>query len=57
MRGPACLASGPGGAPRTYRAGDRFFIPAGVRHSAVVSAGYRAVMVFNSPDRYKAKGI
>jgi quercetin dioxygenase-like cupin family protein len=44
------------GAPRTYRTGDRFFIPAGVRHSAVVSAGYRAVMVFNSPDRYKRKG-
>ncbi len=45
-----------GGRSRTYRAGDRFFIPAGVPHAAVVSAGYRALMVFNSRDRYKRKG-
>ena len=45
------------GVSRTYRAGDDFFIGAGVRHSAVVSAGYRAMMIFNSQDRYKRKGI
>jgi quercetin dioxygenase-like cupin family protein len=35
--------------------GDNFFIPAGVPHSARVSAGYRAVIVFNEPSRYAAK--
>ena len=44
------------GAKRTFRAGDNFLVGAGVPHSAVVSAGYRAMMVFNSPDRYHRKG-
>jgi len=45
-----------GGARQTYRVGESFFIPAGVPHSAVVGAGYRAVMVFNSANRYRRKG-
>ena len=44
------------GTRSTHRVGDSFFIPEGVRHSAVVSAGYRAMMIFNSPDRYERKG-
>jgi quercetin dioxygenase-like cupin family protein len=44
------------GASSTHRAGDQFLVPAGVRHSAVVSAGYKAMMIFNSPDRYERKG-
>ncbi len=43
------------GARRTYHVGDNFFIGAGVQHSAVVSAGYRALMIFNSPNRYRRK--
>jgi quercetin dioxygenase-like cupin family protein len=35
--------------------GDNFFIPAGSPHSARVSAGYRAMIVFNAPDRYRSK--
>jgi quercetin dioxygenase-like cupin family protein len=45
-----------GGARRTYCVGDNFFIGAGVLHSAIVSSGYRAIMIFNSPDRYRRKG-
>ena len=35
-----------------YRAGDNFFVPAGEPHGATVRAGYKALIVFNSPDRY-----
>lgn len=38
-----------------YQPGDNFFIPAGAVHSARVSAGYRALIVFNEPDRYAAR--
>jgi quercetin dioxygenase-like cupin family protein len=37
------------------RAGDSFFIPAGVEHGASVKAGYRAVVFFDQADRYHAK--
>jgi quercetin dioxygenase-like cupin family protein len=40
---------------REYRAGEAFFIPAGVPHSAAVRAGYRAAIVFNEPGRYRVK--
>ncbi len=43
-----------GGKAQEYRAGDHFFIPAGVAHSAEVRAGYRAVIIFNEPGRYQA---
>lgn len=39
-----------------YEAGDNFLIPKGTRHSATVHAGYKAMMVFNAPDRYRLKG-
>ncbi len=38
-----------------HRAGDHFFIQAGVPHSGSVTGGYKAMLVFNSPDRYKKK--
>jgi quercetin dioxygenase-like cupin family protein len=44
-----------GGTVRRYQSGESFCIPAGTPHGATVSAGYRAVIVFNSPDRYSAK--
>jgi quercetin dioxygenase-like cupin family protein len=43
------------GKSSVYRAGDRFFIDANVPHEATVHAGYRAVVIFNSPDRFKTK--
>jgi quercetin dioxygenase-like cupin family protein len=43
------------GVSREYRSGDNFFIPAGVPHAGAISAGYKAIIVFNSRDRYKVK--
>ena len=43
------------GTEREYRAGESFFIPAGVPHGATVEAGYRAIIIFNEPGRYQAK--
>lgn len=43
------------GEEKTYRPGDSFYIPEGVEHSAVVSAGYRAIIFFDQVDRYQAK--
>jgi quercetin dioxygenase-like cupin family protein len=43
------------GEKRTYRKGDRYYIPAGVRHSGKVYAGFAQVAFFNEPDRYRPK--
>jgi quercetin dioxygenase-like cupin family protein len=43
-----------GGKVTEYGPGENFFIPAGLPHSATVHAGYRAMIVFNAPDRYRA---
>ena len=43
------------GATETYRGGENFFVPADQPHGATVHAGYRAMIVFNSPDRYKPR--
>ncbi|WP_309665798.1 cupin domain-containing protein [Tabrizicola sp.] len=40
---------------RTYRPGDSYSIPAGVEHEALVTAGTRAIDVFEEPDRYPLK--
>jgi len=45
-----------GGQTRRYRAGDRYFIPAGVPHSAVFHTSVRVFDVFDEPARYRAKG-
>ncbi len=44
-----------GEASTEYTAGESFFIPAGTPHAAKVHAGYKAMMIFNAPDRYKLK--
>lgn len=41
------------GLDRTYRKGDRYFIPGGVRHSGKVYAGLAQVAFFDEPDRYR----
>lgn len=43
------------GESRAYETGDSFFIPSGVPHAATVQAGYKALILFNSPERYKPK--
>lgn len=43
------------GAKRVYSKDDRFYIPAGVKHSARVFAGYAAFAFFDQSDRYKVK--
>lgn len=44
-----------GGETKTYRKGDRYFIPAGVEHSAVFPTRVQVMDVFDAPDRYRAK--
>lgn len=44
-----------GGPTELHTAGEAFFIPAGQVHGATVHAGYRAIIAFNSPDRYQVK--
>ncbi|MDD5306957.1 MAG: cupin domain-containing protein [Deltaproteobacteria bacterium] len=43
------------GEPRTYRKGEHYHIPAGVRHSSKIHAGYADVTFFDQPDRYSPK--
>jgi quercetin dioxygenase-like cupin family protein len=44
-----------GGVPNTYRKGDRYFIPSGVKHSGKIYAGYADITFFNESGRYKTK--
>ena len=44
-----------GGTSTEYQPGDKFYIPAHVPHAATVFSGYMAIIIFNSPDRYKLK--
>ncbi len=44
-----------GGAPGTYVMGDRYYIPAGVKHSGKIYAGYADITFFDEPGRYQAK--
>ena len=41
------------GIKKTYRKGDTFFVPKGVKHSGKIFAGYSSVAFFNQKDRYK----
>lgn len=43
------------GTTTRYQSGDSFEIPAGEPHGATVQAGYKALIVFNAPDRYAVK--
>jgi len=38
-----------------YGPGEHFFIPSGQPHKATVYAGYRAMIVFDAPNRYPLK--
>ena len=40
---------------KTYKRGDSFFIPAGVKHHAEIYAGYTSIAFFNEKERYKKK--
>ncbi len=44
-----------GGAVKTYGPGEPFYVPAGVPHAGKVKGPYTAVIIFDCPDRYKAK--
>ncbi len=44
-----------GGEKHTYVKGDRYLIPAGVKHSGKIHAGYADVTFFDEPKRYEAK--
>jgi quercetin dioxygenase-like cupin family protein len=44
-----------GGQHQVYEAGQSFLIPEGVSHGADVAAGYRGIIIFDQPDRYRAK--
>ncbi len=44
-----------GNEKRTYRKGDRYYIPEGVKHSGRIHAGYADITFFNEPSRYRAK--
>ena len=39
----------------TYSKGERYFIPAGTKHSGKIYAGYADITFLNEPDRYKIK--
>lgn len=43
-----------GGTSTEYRPGENFFLGSGEPHGATVHAGYKALMIFNEPARYKA---
>lgn len=43
------------GAPHSFTRGDRYFIPAGVRHSGKIFAGYADITFFGQKDRYRMK--
>jgi quercetin dioxygenase-like cupin family protein len=43
------------GTTTRHESGDNFVIPAGKPHGGTVHAGYKALIVFNAPDRYKLK--
>jgi len=43
------------GNKQTYTKGDRYYIPAGVKHSGKICAGYADITFFDEPDRYQAK--
>ena len=44
-----------GGKENTFGRGDRYFIPAGVLHSAKIHAGYADMTFFDSPNRYSPR--
>jgi quercetin dioxygenase-like cupin family protein len=43
------------GKKMVYSKGDRYHIPSGVKHSAIIYEGYADITVFMEPDRYSIK--
>lgn len=43
------------GEKQSFVKGDRYYIPAGVKHSGKIYAGYADVTFFNEPNRYSKK--
>lgn len=43
------------GTENNYTKGDRYYIPAGVKHSGKIYAGYADITFFDQKDRYKIK--
>jgi quercetin dioxygenase-like cupin family protein len=44
-----------GGVMRTYRRGDNYFVPDGVKHHGHIYAGLVVVEYFDQADRYRRK--
>jgi quercetin dioxygenase-like cupin family protein len=44
-----------GGITKRYKKGDSYYIPEGVKHSAVFHSQFKAVDVFNEAQRYAIK--
>ncbi|MBN1305796.1 MAG: cupin domain-containing protein [Anaerolineales bacterium] len=44
-----------GGQLKTYKKGERYYIPAGIPHSGKIHAGYADITFFNEPQRYQQK--
>ncbi|MGD9402173.1 MAG: cupin domain-containing protein [bacterium] len=44
-----------GGVRRRYGKGDIYYIPAGVKHSGRIHAGYSDITFFGESDRYKTR--
>ena len=44
------------GGTELYTTGENFHVPAGQPHAATVHSGYRALIVFDEPGRYKLLG-
>jgi len=45
------------GVHHSYKKGENFFIPAGIKHYAKVYAGYTSIAFFNEKERYKLKKL
>lgn len=43
------------GESNIFEKGDRYFIPAGVKHHGKIFAGYTDITYFHQKDRYKVK--
>jgi quercetin dioxygenase-like cupin family protein len=41
----------------TFKKGDTYYIPKGVKHSARIKKGYKDLTLFDQKDRYKVKEI
>ena len=51
------ICRGINGIIHTYKKGDRYFIPKGVKHAGKIYAGYAGIVFFDQSDRYKSKPL